>query len=62
MVLLAQEPKEDPEAAAKVEAAEPQQWSEQKPEGLTSPLLSLGIINPPTVPAAQEEDDYDAVE
>ena len=62
VVLLLKELKEDQEAATKVEAAEPQPMTQQKPERLTSPLLSLGITNPLTVSAVQEEDDYDAVE
>ena len=62
MVLLAQEPKQHLKAAAKVEAAHLQLRPQQKPEELASPLLSLGIANPLTVSAVQEEDDYDAVE
>ena len=60
MRLPAQEPKGNSEAAAKVEAAQPR--PEQRPEELASPLLSLGLTNPLTVPAVLEEDDYDAVE
>ncbi len=60
--MLVQEPKEDHEAAAKVEAAQQRPKPEQKPEGLASPLSSIGITNPVAVTAVQEEDDYDAVE
>ena len=60
--MLVQEPKEDHEAAAEVEAAQPRPKPEQKPEGLASPLSSIGITNPVAVTAVQEEDDYDAVE